>query len=145
MHTAFYLTLIETTCLSCTVFDIASYLSKAANFNLPHLHVALRWGDPGRISWRSLASENQSTWAIVQHYYHDPTFSHFSRLTYDRETDREDTGLQHIYRASTASCSKIWAKISGKLFEVTGLKRIVKTASIFGQLGSFKVIKNGAI
>jgi len=39
--------------------DIASYLSKIANFNAPNLYLApLEGGYPGRISWRSLASEN---------------------------------------------------------------------------------------
>ena len=35
-----YSTLIETMCLSFTVFDIASYLSKVADFDPPHLHLA---------------------------------------------------------------------------------------------------------
>jgi len=41
--------------------DIASYLSKVANFDPdpPHQHLAPpQGGDPGRISQRSLASEN---------------------------------------------------------------------------------------
>ena len=36
--------------------DIAGLLSKVADFDTPHLHLA--WDDPGRISQRSLASEN---------------------------------------------------------------------------------------
>ena len=40
-HTTSYSTLIETMRLSCTVFDIiASYLSKVADFDLPHLYLA---------------------------------------------------------------------------------------------------------
>jgi len=43
---------------------IASYLSKVADFNLPHMHLAPPWGDPVRISLRSLASEGWSPWAM---------------------------------------------------------------------------------
>ena len=39
-HMTSYSTLIETMRLSCTVFDIASYLSKVADFDPPHLHLA---------------------------------------------------------------------------------------------------------
>ena len=40
-HTTSYSTLIETMCLSCTVFgDIAGYLSNVADFDPPHMHVA---------------------------------------------------------------------------------------------------------
>ena len=39
-HTTFYLTSTETMSLSCTVFDIAGYLSKVADFDPPHLHLA---------------------------------------------------------------------------------------------------------
>jgi len=39
--------------------DIAGYLSKVADFDPPYLHLAPpQGGAPGRISWRSLASEN---------------------------------------------------------------------------------------
>jgi len=38
-HTTSYSTLIETMRLSCTVFDIAGYLSKVADFDPPHLHL----------------------------------------------------------------------------------------------------------
>jgi len=34
-------------------------------------------GDPIKVSPRSLASENLSPWAIVQHYLHDPMFERF--------------------------------------------------------------------
>ena len=43
-HTTSYLSLIETTHLSCTVFNTASYLSKFANFDLSHLHLAAPLG-----------------------------------------------------------------------------------------------------
>ena len=39
-HTTSYSTLIETMRLSCTVFEIVSYLSKVADFDPPHLHLA---------------------------------------------------------------------------------------------------------
>ena len=39
-HTTFYSTLTETMRLSCTVFEIAGYLWKVENFDLPHLHLA---------------------------------------------------------------------------------------------------------
>ena len=39
-HTTSYSTLIETMCLSFAVFDIAGYLSKVADFDPPHLHLA---------------------------------------------------------------------------------------------------------
>ena len=39
-HTTSYSTLIETMRLSCTVFDMAGYLSKVDDFDPPHLHLA---------------------------------------------------------------------------------------------------------
>ena len=39
-HMTSYSTLIETMCLSYRFRDIASYLSKVANFDPPHLHLA---------------------------------------------------------------------------------------------------------
>ena len=38
-HTTSYSTLIETMRLSCTVFDIAGYWAKVADFDPPHLHL----------------------------------------------------------------------------------------------------------
>ena len=43
-HMTSYSTLIETIRLSCTVFEIASYLSKVADFDPPHLHLASQQG-----------------------------------------------------------------------------------------------------
>jgi len=51
-HTTSYSTLIET--ILYRFRDIAGYLWKVADFDPPHLH----FFDPGRISRRSLASEN---------------------------------------------------------------------------------------
>jgi len=40
-HTTSYSTLIETMCLSCTIFDLQQViLSKVAYFNIPHAHFA---------------------------------------------------------------------------------------------------------
>ena len=60
-HTTSQSILIETMSIFYRFRDIAGYLSKVADFDPPHLHSAPSYGgDPGRISWRSLASENQS-------------------------------------------------------------------------------------
>jgi len=53
---------------------------------------------------RSLASENYSPWAIVQHCLRDPTFSHFNRTpTCDRQLH-----CYGIYRARKVSRGKNW-------------------------------------
>ena len=44
-HMTSYSTLIETVCLSFTVFDIR-YLSKVADFDPPHWHLASPYGLP---------------------------------------------------------------------------------------------------
>ena len=59
--TTSYSTLIETMCLSFTVFEIQPDICRKSPI-LTHPTCIRR---PGRISWRSLASENQSPWAIV--------------------------------------------------------------------------------
>jgi len=77
-----YSTLIETVRLILYRFrDIASYLSKVADFNPPHLHLAPRGG------FRKLESLGCCVVLFVGAY--DPSFSHFSRTpTFDRQTDR---------------------------------------------------------
>jgi len=98
-HMTSYSTLIETMRLSYTFFlDIAGYLSKVADFNPVG-------GDPGRISRRSLASQNYSPSAIVWFCLCDSVFSRFSRTpTCDRQTDTDRRTQGHsIHRATIAS------------------------------------------
>ena len=76
--------------------DTASYLSKFANIDLPHLHLAPRWGDPVRISKRFLVSESQSPQAIMRYCWRHPVSSRFSRTPIcdrhrHRQTDRHKT------------------------------------------------------
>jgi len=89
---------------------IASYLSKVADFNLPHLHLAPPMGvfNLIRILQRSLASENYCLWAIMWCYLRDPKFNHFDTIpACDRQTDGRTDGLtdtydDRIHRASIA-------------------------------------------
>ena len=76
-----------------------------------------RRGDTGRISRRSLASENYTIWAIVRCYLCDSTFSRFSRtLTCDRETDGQTD--RHRAMASTADAWHRVIKIVRVLFRI---------------------------
>ena len=72
-----------------------SYLSKVADFNLPHLRCAR-----GRISPKSLASENYSPWGIVWHCLRDPMFSRFVTIpACDRHTQK--------HRHTTTACTAL--------------------------------------
>ena len=77
--------------LSCTVFgDIASRLSKGADFYLPDLYLVPRRGGgvAGRISRTTLPSENYIPSARVA-FLRDPVFSGFDTIpACDRRTDR---------------------------------------------------------
>ena len=62
-HTTSYSTLVETMCLSCTVFKIQPAIGpKSPILTHPTCIRRPRRGDPGRISRRSLASEKESPW-----------------------------------------------------------------------------------
>ena len=84
-RTTSYSTLIETMCLSFTVFEIQPDICrKSPILTTPHR--------------RSLASENQTPWGIVWCCLCDPTFCRFSRTpTCDRRTDTD----RHRPMAST--------------------------------------------
>jgi len=79
---------------------IASYLSKDA------ILTYLTWGDPFRISPRSLVSEKQSPCSIVWLCLRDPMFSHFDTIpACDGQTDGR-TLNDSKYRASIVLRSK---------------------------------------
>jgi len=62
-------------------------------------------GDPITIS-RSMVSENQSPWAMVPCYFHDPTFSHFgTNLTCDGRMGR-NTRIAYSTLAKCRAVSK---------------------------------------
>jgi len=73
--------------------DIAGHLSKVADFDPPHLHLASVYGLP----WQNFqeifgVKKTRFPWAIVWFCLCDPMFSRFSRTpTCDRQTDT-DTG-----------------------------------------------------
>ena len=90
-HTTSYSTLIETMRLSCTVFEIQPVICrKSPILTHPTCIRRPRRGDPGRISRRSLASENQSPWAIVRCCLCDLRLAVLveHRIVTDGQTDR---------------------------------------------------------
>jgi len=125
-HTTSYSTLIET---FYRFRDIAGYLSKVADFDSPHLHLATVGGDPGRISQRSSASEMQIPCSIVHCCLRDLKFSHFSRTpTCDRRADGRTDGQTdgHGPMASTAYAYHRAVKINGKRLQVAEISHFYR-------------------
>jgi len=79
--------------------DIASYLSKIADFNLLHLHLALQLGVTPFEFHQHLWQQRRSL--------RDPIFSRF--YTIPACADRQ-TQAHRIYCTSIASCGKNWLR-----------------------------------
>jgi len=90
---------------------MASYLSKVANFNLPHLHLAPPLGVTSFEFCRDLWHQKTTDTGLscgVWHCLRDPTLSPFSRTqTCNRQTDRHDHGIYHA----------IWHRIAWQKLE----------------------------
>ena len=122
-HTTSYLTLIETMCLSFTIFEIQPVICRKS----PILTNPTCIWHPQSNFAESLASENQSPWGIVWCSLCDPTFCHFSRTpTCDRRTRTDGRTQAHgQYRGCIASRGKNDCVKMGPL-ETTGLYFLFK-------------------
>ena len=98
--------------------DAVLYLSKVANFHLPHLHLA----PPLRVTQFECQDDPwhqkvRSTWVIMQHCLHNHTFSHCDTIpACDRRMDRQthDNSMHHAIRVHVV---KTICKIKLKLKE----------------------------
>ena len=128
-HTTFYSTLIETVRLSCTVFEIQPVICrKSPILTYPTCICCRRRGDPGRISRRSLASENQSPWAIVQCCLCDPTFSRFNkhRLVTDGHRAMASTADAQHRAVKNASKSGVFLNFSSSTYRCATTRRTIQ-------------------
>jgi len=74
---------------------MASHLSKVADFNLPHLHLAPLGSDPVRISPRPLAPKTMESlgYRVTSFFLILRTFSRFETIpACDGQTDRQTDG-----------------------------------------------------